>query len=123
MRDNDKLRILAEEITNKKAVGGSDGSMREKKMTFGWALQTKTGEEYRIEGPGIVDGDQDTNNSTRAERGGRVRILGVICYLAQKFKIQSGRVHIYIDNQTALNYGTHQEREMVLSNISRIPMT
>ena len=32
-------------------------------MTFGWALQTKTGGEYRIEGLGIVSGNQDTNNS------------------------------------------------------------
>ena len=105
MRDYDKLRIIAEAIRNKTAAGGSDGSVREKKMTFGWVLQTNQGEEHRIEGPGIVDGDQDTNDSTRAERGGRIGILGAICYIAQKFKIQTGMVNVYIDNKTALEYG------------------
>ena len=48
MRDNDKLRIMAEAIMNKTAVGGSDGSVREKKMIFRWVLQIETWEEHRI---------------------------------------------------------------------------
>ena len=82
MQDHSKLKRIAEAIRNNTAAGGSDGSVREKKMTFRWVLQTNKGEEHRIEGPGIVDGDQDTNDSTRAERGGRIGILGVICYIA-----------------------------------------
>ena len=52
MRDKDKLKIIAEAIRNNTAVGGSGGSVKEKKMTFGWALQTNKGEEHRIKGPG-----------------------------------------------------------------------
>ena len=74
-------------------------------MIIGWALETREGKECRIEGSGIVDGNTATNDSTRAERGGRISILGVILQVAETYELQQGHVKILIDNTTALTYG------------------
>ena len=103
--DIGKLAKLAAAIHCGTAVGGSDGSVVNQEMVLGWALENKEGMNCRIEGAGIVDGDPKTNDSTRAERGGRANILGVILHLAREFDIQKGHVKILIDNTTAITYG------------------
>ena len=75
-------------------------------MTLGWALETTEGENCRISGPGMIDGDRETNNSTRAERGGRVAILAIIVHVVKSFDLQKWHVTILIDNQQTLRYGT-----------------
>ena len=54
----------------------------------------------------MVDGDGDTNDSTRAERGGRVAILAILAHVAKSFDLNQGHIAILIDNQQALRYGT-----------------
>ena len=54
----------------------------------------------------MVDGDTLTNDSTRAERGGRVGVLAAVVHVARMYKIQEGHILLLIDNTTALQYGT-----------------
>ena len=54
----------------------------------------------------MEDGDCKTNESTRAERGGRVGILAVLIHFAKSFNLTKGHITILIDNQQALRYGT-----------------
>ena len=53
----------------------------------------------------MVDGDTKTNDSTQAERGGRIAILAAICHVAQKYSLERGHVRICINNTTALSHG------------------
>ena len=87
------------------ATGGSDGSLKNGEMMIGWALESNEGEKCRIAGGGMVDGDTKTNDSTRAERGGRIAILAAICHVAQKYSLERGHVRICINNTTALSHG------------------
>ena len=105
-RDENKMCKIAASITCATALAGSDGSLKNGKMTLGWEIETLEGETSRISGPGMVDGDGETNDSTRAERGGRVGILAVLVHFAKSFDLKKGHVTILIDNQQALRYGT-----------------
>ena len=98
-RDENKMCKIAASITCATALAGSDGSMKDGMMTLGWAIENAEGENCRISGPGVVDGDGETNDSTRAERGGRVAILAILVHFAKSFDLQKGRVTILIDNQ------------------------
>ena len=75
-------------------------------MTAGWSIETGEGNKYRISGAGMVDGVQSTNDSNRAERGGRIGILAVILKIAKLHDIKRGHVNILIDNKQAFAYGT-----------------
>ena len=80
--------------------------MIDSKMTLGWVLETEEGAKCQISGPGMVDRDGDTNDSTRAERGGRVAILAILVHVVKSFDLNQGHITILIDNQQALRYGT-----------------
>jgi len=82
-RDEDKMCKIAALIACATVLAGSDGSMKDGIMTLGWALETAEGENCRISGPGMVDGDGETNDSTRAEQGGRVAILAILVHFAK----------------------------------------
>ena len=97
---------IAASIQCTTALAGLDGSLTEGKMTLCWAIENKEGEKCRISGPGMVDGDTDINDSTRAERGRRVGILDVITHIAKTFNLSRSHVTVLIDNQQALKYGT-----------------
>ena len=43
-RDGHKMRKIAESISGATALAGSDGSMKDSKMTLGWVLETEAGE-------------------------------------------------------------------------------
>ena len=73
-------------------------------MTLGWAIENEEEERCRISGPRMVDGDCNTNDSTRAERGGRVGIFAVITHFAKTFNLSKGHVTILVDNQQVLQY-------------------
>ena len=105
MGNQETRERLAAAIHCRTAVGGSDGSLKDGEMVIGWALETREGEECRIEGAGMVDGNPATNDSTRAERGGRISILGAVLQIAEQYELQQGHVKILIDNITALAYG------------------
>ena len=72
---------------------------------IGWALETNKGQKFCIAGGSMVDGDTETNDFTRAERGVRIAILAEICHVAQQYFLQKGHVRICIDNTTALSHG------------------
>ena len=105
-RDERKMRKLVDSISGATALAGSDGSMIDGKMTLGWVLKTVEGAKCQISGLGMVDKDGDTNDSTRAERGGRVAILAILVHVVKSFDLNQGHVTILIDNQQALRYGT-----------------
>ena len=69
------------------AVGGSDMSLKDREMNLGRTLEIRKGDEYRIKVSGLEDGKPTTNDSTRAERGGRISILGVILQIAGKYEL------------------------------------
>ena len=75
-------------------------------MIVGWTIETSEGNQCRISGSGMVDEAQSTNDSNRAERGGRIGILAVILKIAKLHDIKKGHVKILIDNKQALVYGT-----------------
>ena len=54
----------------------------------------------------MVDGDCEINDSTRAERGGRVGMLAVLIHYAKYINLTKVHITILIDNQQALRYGT-----------------
>ena len=87
---------IAAAITCTTAVGGSDGSMKKNKRTAGWSIETNEGSRCRISGAGMVDGVQNTNDSNRAERGGRVGILAVVLKIAKMHNITKGHIKIVI---------------------------
>ena len=104
MGNKETMEKLAAAIHCRTTVGGSEGSLKDGEMVIGWALETREGEECRIGEPVLIDGDPTTNDSTRAERGGRIRILGVILQTAEQYELQQGHVNILIDNTTTLAY-------------------
>ena len=67
------------------------------KMTAGWSAETNEGSRCRISGAGMVDGAQTTNDSNRAERGGRIGILAVVLKIEKIHNITKGQIKILID--------------------------
>ena len=83
----EKTSKIAAVITCATTLGGSDGSMANSSMTAGWAIETREGNACRILGAGMVDGVKSTNDSNRAERGGRIGILAVILKIAKMHEL------------------------------------
>ena len=92
--DENKMCKIAASITCATALAGSDESLKEGKVTLRWAIETSERETCRVLGPGMVDGDSETNYSTEAERGGRLGILAVLIHFTKPYNLT--KVHVTI---------------------------
>ena len=91
---------LAKSLSGGTLQGASDGSMKFGQGTCAWRVEPKTSvglSDHSLTRATPVDGDPDTMNSTRAERGGFIDPLYYVEKLASKYKITQGKLTMYVD--------------------------
>jgi len=100
--EDEQLYALAQAVKDGKAVGVSDGSVRQtdEQATHAWIIQANR--DIEIKGHGPVDGTNEARTSHRAELQGQTAIFLMLSLLVQYFHIIGGKVKSYCDNQAVV---------------------
>ena len=105
--NSDQISTLIQNATTNCLQTGTDGSIRENKMTCAWAIEIGT--EYPSTG-GTIQKGSGKANSTRAERAGICFLLINLDHIFTRHNISNANIEIHTDNIQALEYSSLPEK-------------
>jgi hypothetical protein len=104
------LEIMKQEFSNDRLTFTSDGSYRLDKGTGAWICTSKNAFPLVLSGSVVCPGEPNVLDSHRCECIGIAGALDHFHNLLDTWKLNSGKITFYCDNQSALNYAFNIER-------------